>query len=157
MRSTVIILSLATVALFITTPFAQAKKSKPSITFTPGTYSLVEGKMETCGDGEFHWRDGKSNIALGVFHGFQTKAATEAMPSDIPEEKGCVYDATDLVDVFDSHTVLTNKEVLRCGSAVKHIAIRTATLYATSVTLTVDQTGENEYKYSCKWNLKKKK
>lgn len=157
MRSTLIIISLVLGALFATLPLAQAKKSKPSITFTPGNYQLVEGKMELCGDGEFHWRDKKSNIALGVFHGFQTKPATEAIPSDIPEEKGCIYDATDLVDIFDSHTVLTNKEVLRCGKAVKHIAIRTATIHSNNITLSIDQTGENEYKYTCKWTLKSKK
>ncbi|MGZ3722140.1 MAG: hypothetical protein ACXVA9_04365, partial [Bdellovibrionales bacterium] len=59
--------------------------------FTPGTYSLKQGKLMECGAGDFAVRDSGTNVGLGDLHGFDLKNATGSLPGDAPGDEGCIY------------------------------------------------------------------
>ena len=129
--------------------------------FVAGTYSLQEGTEEQCGTGDFELRDGGSNVAFGVYHGFDTSNKSEKITADIPDYAGCVYDTKDSRLVEGERTKLIFEEKLVCKQGVRHTLTKTAVVTKDKVTIDVTQKGNAEFKdeptygYRCVFTLDK--
>jgi hypothetical protein len=133
---------------------------KPLANFSAGTYVLSQGTAAQCGDGEFKmFPDGKG-VQLGVHHGFNTETGSNVLKSDIPDEKGCLYDVRDTVTVNSADTVLSFNETLRCGGEVRSVLQKIARITPRKVEIHVKQKGGNSadaepsFEYRCVFNKK---
>lgn len=152
------LMGTAALLLLFMSPGMPAQASESQLAnFTPGTYVLVDGEMDLCGDGHFALRKNGANLGLGPFHGFQTKPGTVSLPGDAPEDKGCTYDGSSGIEVSKSKTTLTSTEVRSCNGTVKHNLREVAVIHNDGVIdLTAVQVGDHAFNYSCSWKLNKK-
>lgn len=135
---------------------AKTEKTEALANFKPGRYLLLNGQDDLCGgSGQFYLRDHGTNLALGDLHGFNTKPSEETLPSDAPGDEGCVYKATDGVDVKGDQTTLTFHEIRTCNGNFTHDLKEVAVVQSSGrIELNVEQTGAPAFKYFCVWQRK---
>lgn len=146
-------------ALFMMFMFTFGALAAPKLpNFKPGLYQRVDGPAEKCRGGRFAFIDGHT-VAFGE-HPFDTLELPLVFPSDIPQERGCTYDARSKVSVQGDETRLGFVETLRCPTGVRHVLNRLATLKGDQVRIEVDLQGNSAFtdepseQYSCVFALK---
>lgn len=123
--------------------------------FSPGQYSLIIGMEDNCSNGDFKidHQNGVTQLNLAGMHIFDVRNYKEVVNDNLSDTTNCESLAEDGFNKLTQMSVLTFKETYSCAKVVKYILERTVKVKPGEVELEASQTGDNEFKYSCKWKL----
>ena len=155
---------LSMIALFIFSSWAsQAAETEHTLrNFVPGNYSLTQGEMHLCGEGDFSISEDGARVWLGPYYQFRMKEGVVERPGGLPMDKGCIYRSVTKVDSKGRETILTDTTTLLCGKKERQVITNEAKISKLGVTFEQTATVDKEFAtvaggapHQCAWKKKK--
>ncbi len=116
--------------------------------FRAGSYKLVKGTVELCGQAQMQFTQGGQKLALSAYHVFTTTNKRDSFP-----EGNCKYDVVDQVSHTRNYSIYTYDETFSCNEGVDldYNLKKQATITRNRILLNFNQTGEGAANYTCEW------